>query len=92
MWNEKSIFIFDVHNCIGEGQHVSNKTAFLLEFCSIAAINEFFVKFFKNKSKTTVWYDTWYIRSGSLVVDIQVESISANSKKSSNTGKHFNIC
>ena len=91
MWNKKSIFIFDAYNCISEGQHVSNKKAFLLEFCSLAAVNEFFVKFFKNKSKTTLRYDTWCIKTGSLVVDIQIESISANSKKSSNIGKHSQI-
>ena len=47
IWNKKSIFVFDVHGCINEGQHVSNEKAFLLEFRSIVAVNEFFVKFFK---------------------------------------------
>ena len=38
IWNKKSIFAFDIHGCINEGQHVSNEKAFLLEFCSIATV------------------------------------------------------
>ena len=53
-WNKKFIFVFDALGCINEGQDVSYRKAFLLEFCSIAAVNEFFVKFFKDKSKSNL--------------------------------------
>ena len=86
-WNKKSIFVFDVHGCINEGQHVSNDKAFLLEFCSIAAVNGFFVKFFKGKSKSTLQFDIWYIKTERSKVHIQVESISVSPKKSPTTGK-----
>ena len=92
IWNKKSIFLFDIHGCIIEGQHVSNEEAFLSEFCSIAAVNQFFVKFFKGKSKSTLQYDIWYIKTERLEVDIQVESILVNPKKLSTTGKSINIC
>ena len=91
-WNKKYSFVLDVHDCINEGQHVSNEKTFLLEFCSIAAVNEFFVKFFKDKSKSTLQYDIWYIKTEHSEADIQIESISVNSKKSSTTGKSINIC
>ena len=91
-WNKKYSFVLDVHDCINEGQHVSNEKTFLLEFCSIAAVNEFFVKFFKDKSKSTLQDDIWYIKTEHSEVDIQIESISVNSKKSSTTGKSINIC
>ena len=91
-WNKKYSFVLDVHDCINEDQHVSNEKTFLLEFCSIAAVNEFFVKFFKDKSKSTLQYDIWYIKTEHSEVDIQIESISVNSKKSSTTGKSINIC
>ena len=81
-WNKKFIFVFDALGCINEGQDVSYRKAFLLEFCSIAAVNEFFVKFFKDKSKSTLQYDIWYIKTEHSEVDIQIESISVNSKKS----------
>ena len=58
IWNKKYIFPFDVHGCIIEGQHVWNEKTFLSEFCSLAAVNEFFVKFFKDKSKSTLQYGT----------------------------------
>ena len=64
----------------------------MLEFCSIAAVTEFFVKFFKDKSKSTLQYNIWYIKTERTEVDIQVESISVNPKKSSTTGKSINIC
>ena len=70
IWNKKSIFIFDVHGCVKEGQHVSNEKTFLLEFCSIAAVNEFFVKFFKDKSESTLQYIIWYIKTERSEVDI----------------------
>ena len=57
------------------------KKVFLLEFCSIAAVKEFFVEFFKDKSKTTLRYYTRYIKTECLEADIHVESISANPKK-----------
>ena len=72
-WNKKSIFIFNVHSCINEGEHVSNEKAFLLGFCSIAPVNEFFVKFFQDKSKSTLQYNIFYIKSERSEVDIQVE-------------------
>ena len=92
IWNKKSIFLFDGHGCIIEGQHVSNEKAFLSEFCSIATVNQFFVKFFKGKSKSTLQYDTWYIKIERLEVDIKVESILVNPMKLSTTGKSINIC
>ena len=58
IWNKKSIFLFDIHGCIIEGQHIWNEKAFLSEFCSLASVNEFFVKFFKGKSKSTLQCDT----------------------------------
>ena len=89
---KKPIFVFDIHGCINEGRHVSNEKDFLLKFCSIAAVNEFFVNFFKDKSKSTLQYDIWYIKTERSEVDIQVESISVNPKKSSATGKSINFC
>ena len=50
IWNKKSIFVLVVHGCIKEGQHVSNEKAIPLDFCSIAAVNEVFANFFKEKS------------------------------------------
>ena len=91
-WNKKYSFVLDVHDCINEGQHVSNEKTFLLEFCSIAAVNEFFVKFFKDKSKSTLQYDIWYIKTERLEVNTQVESILINPKKLSTTGKSIHIC
>ena len=52
IWNKKSIFLFDIHGCIIEGLYVSNDEAFLSGFCSIAAVNQFFVKFFEGSQKT----------------------------------------
>ena len=92
IWNKKSIFRFDIHGCIIEGQHVSNEEAFLSEFCSIAAVNQFFVKFFEGKSKSTLQDDIWYIKTERLKVDIQAESILVNPKKLSTTGKSIHIC
>ena len=91
IWNEKSIFLFDVHGCIIEGQHVSNEEAFLSEFCSIAAVNHFFVKFFKGKSKSSLQYHIWCIKTERLEVVIQVESTLVNPKKLSTTAKSINI-
>ena len=90
-WNKKFNFVFDVCGCINEGQHVSNETASLFEFCSIAAVNEFFVKFFKDKSKSTLQYDIWYIKAERSEADIQVRSISVNPKKLLTAGKSINI-
>ena len=90
--NKKSTFLFDIHGCIIEGKYVSNEEAFLSEFSSIGAVNQFFVKFFKGKSKSTLQYDIWYIKTERLEVDIQVESILVNPKKLSTTGKSINIC
>ena len=45
-----------------------------------------------DNSKSTLQYDTWYIQPECLEVDIQVESISVNPKKSSTTGKSIIIC
>ena len=57
IWNKNSIFLFDIHGCIIKGQHDSNEEAFLSEFSSIAVVNQFFVKFFKGKSKSTLQDD-----------------------------------
>ena len=92
MWNKRSVFIFNVYGCIKDGQHVSNKRALMLEFCAIAAVNEIFVKFFKDKSKSTSQYDIWYINTERAEVDIQVESVSVNPKKSSISGKSIKVC
>ena len=64
----------------------------MLEFCAIAAVNEIFVKFFKDKSKSTSQYDIWYINTERAEVDIQVESVSVNPKKSSISGKSIKVC
>ena len=87
IWNKKPIFVFDIHDCINESQDVSNEKGFLLEFCSIGAVIELFVKFFKDKSKSTLQYNIWYIKTEPSEADIQVGSISVNPKKSSTTGK-----
>ena len=63
IWNKESTFVFDVHGCINKSQNVSNEKAFLLEFCSIAPVNEFLVKFFKDKLKSTLQYNIWYIKT-----------------------------
>ena len=78
IWNKKPIFLFDIHGCIIKGQHVWNEEAFLSDFCSIAAVNQCFVKFFKGKSKSTLQYEIWYIKTERLEFDIQVESIQRN--------------
>ena len=78
IWNKKPIFLFDIHGCIIKGQHVWNEEAFLSDFCSIAAVNQCFVKFFKGKSKSTLQYEIWHIKTERLEFDIQVESIQRN--------------
>ena len=90
-WNKKSIFLFDIHGCIIEGQHVSNEETSLSEFCSIAAVNQFFVKFFEGNSKSTLQDDIWYIKTERLKVDIQAKSILVNPEKLSTTGKSIHI-
>ena len=65
-----AIFVFDIHDCINESQDVSNEKGFLLEFCSIGAVIELFVKFFKDKSKSTLQYNIWYIKTEPSEVDI----------------------
>ena len=64
----------------------------MLEFCAIAAVNEIFVKFFKDKSKSTSQYDIWYINTERAEVDIQAESVSVNPKNSSISGKSIKVC
>ena len=92
IWNKKSIFLFDIYRCIIEGQHVSNEGASLSEFCSIAAVNQFLVKFFEGNSKSTLQDDIWYIKTECLKVDIQAKLILVNPKKLSATGRSIHIC